>query len=256
MLVSKEPHDAIPPASKPTFLKIINTKVILVVILLILVAAPGTYFYLQYQKTQGLLNNPGEASKEEIKILLDKLSKLMVLPDEAPTVATVSDKTKLSDQAFFAKAENGDKVIIYSHSNKAILYRPDLNRIIDVASVNINGPDVAGTSTEQPTSSSSASPVPAPVTVAVFNSTKVSGLASRAQTLLTGKLQGYMVATKGNAKGEYPKTFVVYLNKDKKAKADEVAKIFNGTVTATMPSGEEKPATDLLVVLGQDASSL
>jgi len=41
----------------------------------------------------------------------------------------------LADQGFFKSAENGDKVLIFVNAGKAILYRPTLNKVVDVASV-------------------------------------------------------------------------------------------------------------------------
>lgn len=113
------------------------SKIILALILLILIGA-AVYFYMQYQNTKNLLQNPNQASSEEVKILLTQVGKLIELPtNEAPTIATVSDKTKLLDQPFFANAQNGDKVLIYANAKKAILYRPSINKIIEVAPVNL-----------------------------------------------------------------------------------------------------------------------
>ena len=64
----------------------------------------------------------------------------MVLPkDETPTLATVSDPEKLKDQRFFVNAVKGDKVLVYSLAKKAILYSPSLDKIIEVAPVNVGG---------------------------------------------------------------------------------------------------------------------
>lgn len=93
------------------------------------------YFYLQ---VRSLKNNPQVAAEQETQALVVKVSKLIVLPrDEIPTVATVSDPEALKDQAFFARAEVGDKVLIYAEAKKAILYSVVLNKIIDVASLDI-----------------------------------------------------------------------------------------------------------------------
>lgn len=144
--------------------------------------------------------------------------------------------------------------------SRAILYRPSVDRIIDVTSVNVNGPDVAGVSTQSPVqesslSSPSAAPTQAEVTVAVYNGTKVSGLASKAQASLSAKLQGYKVTVRGNAKGEYPKSIVVDVSGAKKDQALQAAKIFNATVEA-LPKDEEKPASDILIILGDNAPAL
>lgn len=109
-----------------------------VVVAVVLAAAPSVYFYRQYRATQQRLTNPTEYAREEAKLILEKLGKLIELPPgEDPTIATVTDATKLTDQPFFANAQNGDKVIIYTKAKKAILYRVETNKIIDVAPVNI-----------------------------------------------------------------------------------------------------------------------
>lgn len=69
------------------------------------------------------------------KEMVGRVSKLMVLPDEAPTVAVVSDLEKLKGQQFFARAHEGDIVLMYPKAQKAILYNPTLNKIIEVAPI-------------------------------------------------------------------------------------------------------------------------
>lgn len=65
------------------------------------------------------------------------LEKLIALPtDEKPTVATVTDATKVKDQTFFQNAKNGDIVLIYSKAQKAFLYDPTENKIVEVGAVN------------------------------------------------------------------------------------------------------------------------
>jgi len=88
---------------------------VFLLILVSLVSLSSTaYFFNQNRRAQKLLKDPTAASKEEIKTVTKALSKFMDLPDEEPSVATVLDKEKLKDQPFFARAENGDKVIIYT----------------------------------------------------------------------------------------------------------------------------------------------
>jgi hypothetical protein len=127
---------AIPPVIKNF---IIKYKVIIgVVLLVVLAAAPSLYYFRQYQKAQWRLDNPTEVAKQEAKATIAAIGKLMLLPaDEEPTVVQVTDISKLKDQPFFANAQNGDKVLIYTKAKKAILYRPGTNKIIDVGPVNI-----------------------------------------------------------------------------------------------------------------------
>lgn len=68
--------------------------------------------------------------------IIAQVGSLVALPaEEIPTLATVSDKSKLANQPFFEKAENGDKVLIYEVAGKAYLYRPSQNKVIEVTTV-------------------------------------------------------------------------------------------------------------------------
>ena len=109
-------------------------KFIFIGILLILFLAipPLYYFYNQYQKMYAeykktkLLLGKSSANLSEVELnkeIVDKVSKLIELPEETPTIASITDKTKLQDQPFFARSQNGDKVLIFQASKEAIIYR-------------------------------------------------------------------------------------------------------------------------------------
>lgn len=96
--------------------------------------------YVRYQTAQRDLKrlDTTASTKQQVQNLQDKVSKLVDLPqNETPTVATVSDVSKLNDQPFFLHAQNGDQVLIYTSAKRAILYRPTTNKIIEVGPVNI-----------------------------------------------------------------------------------------------------------------------
>ena len=77
-------------------------------------------------------------AQKEVADLVVKIGALILLPEgETPTLATVSDPEALRDQAFFANAKEGDKVLIYTTSKKAILYSVSTNKIVNVAPLNI-----------------------------------------------------------------------------------------------------------------------
>jgi len=81
--------------------------------------------------------SPNAQVEEDIRVTTEAVGKLMDLPAEKPTVATVRDVTKLSGQAFFAPAKNGDKVLFFNTAKKVILYRPETNKIINIAPISI-----------------------------------------------------------------------------------------------------------------------
>lgn len=232
---------------------------LIIFIILLILVAPGYYFYIQYQDTQKLLENPADSAKEEVAAVVAKVAGLILLPDdEEPTLATVSDKTKLANQAFFAHAQNGDKVLIYTKSKKAYLYRPSIDKIIDVAPVNIGeqappAQPVNIATTTTPKVSPTVTPTPASafqkVNAALYNGTKTAGLAATTETSLKTKAPFVTVVAKGNATNNYTETVVIDFTGKYKKEAAELVKILGGSV-GVLPKGETKPTADILVILG------
>src|SRR5258708_1604387 len=131
---------------------------IIIALILILTGAAATGLLIKQQPQILGLSKGTIQAQSEASMLISQVGKLIDLPkDETPTIATITDISKLKDQPFFANAKNGDKVLIYTNAKKAILYRPSENRIIEVGAVNINQQPVA-----QPSSSPSATPSPSP----------------------------------------------------------------------------------------------
>lgn len=224
---------------------------VVIAVIVLVVAGVGVYFYQQYNHTQKLLKNPTLAAQDEQKTLIEKVGKLIELPTgEEPTIATVSDVAKLQGQAFFAKAKNGDKVLIYSKAKKAVLYDPNANKIIEVGPINLGNQSRS----QQASSSSAPSGTQAMVKVAIYNGTKIAGLAGITEKDLKAKMSNVTVVSKGNANGEYKKTIVIDLTGKEKTAAEQIAKSLNGEVS-NLPAGESKPdsaTTDLLVIVGKE----
>ncbi len=111
----------------------IKRYILTVVVLVLLVGSSITagYFYLQWKKAV-----TAPSAEEEIAEVTEVIGTFMELPTgEVPTIATVLDKEKLADQAFFNNSQNGDKVLIYTTAKKAILYRPSTKKVIEVAPI-------------------------------------------------------------------------------------------------------------------------
>lgn len=106
-----------------------GVKILFLIIVFCMLAASGVY--------GGLLIIRHVAQKAEVtttETLLRDIGTLVELPsDEQPTIATVTDLKPLQNQPFFEKAAVGDKVLIFSKSKLAILYRPSEKRIIEFA---------------------------------------------------------------------------------------------------------------------------
>lgn len=132
-----------------------GVKIAVVVSVLLVLGTAGTAGYF-YKQLDDIKKNPNKVALDESKATIEAVGKLIVLPEgEQPTIATVTDPSKLQDQKFFVNAKNGDKVLIYTTAKKAILYSPSTNKIVEVAPLNIGGnaPDsaVSGSATETPT---------------------------------------------------------------------------------------------------------
>lgn len=234
---------------KPTSQFRIRKEYIIAGVVLILALIPSVYFYSQYRIAQSKLNNPTQFAGDEAKRLVASVGKLMSLPsDETPTVATVNDREKLKNQPFFAKSENGDKVLIYTNAKKAILYRPSINKIIDVAPVNIGAPATA-TDSAKP---AGVTPSVAQVTVQLLNGTSVVGLTKKYETEHLAGLQNVKVVDRDNArKRNYETTVLVNVTGKKSASAETLSKTL-GIPLSPLPEGEATPSADFLIILGAD----
>lgn len=222
-----------------------------IVVALIVIAAlvPSYYFYTKYQQSQKFLRNPSEAASEEMHILLDQVGRMIELPTgEQPTIATVADKTKLQNQPFFARSENGDKVLIFQQSKKAILFRPSLGKVIEVSTLNVNDAGV---------SSPAAAPTgvaPTSISVVLYNGTGTVGLTASVEKKLQSDPElgsKFTVVAKENAvKKKYTKTIVVVFTPLFSTEAQKLAKLLGGSV-GVLPEGEVRPSADMAVIIGQ-----
>lgn len=232
-----------------------KASIIVVAVIILFAGLPGIYFFIKYKTMQSTVATAGQSADAEVKSLMDRVGKLMLLPaGETPTVATVSDITKLKDQAFFTYAENGDKVLIFQAAKKAILFRPADNRIIEVAPVNI-GP--SGTATESAqTASPSGSIKPtaaATVKVVLWNGTSVIGLTRKYDAVLKAKLPSAEVLDRDNAKNsDYEQSLLIDLTGTKAAQGKDIAAKLGLTVSKLAKDETPPAAGDFLIILGAD----
>ena len=220
------------------------------------------YFYWQYrQVTVRMSNVPvnDAAAIKEANSIKDMVGQFIQLPtNEEPILATVTDVEKLKSQKFFANAENGDKVLIYSQNKKAILYRPSTHKVVefsvvsgldekpitpgDAANIQVQNGEVSNNTTATTTQN-------APVNVAVYNGSKVKGLAQKTAASIES-IDGMKVVDKANSAGNYDATIVIDLSGNRSDAAKLIADKIGGTVAA-LPSSEQKPAgADILVICG------
>ncbi len=115
-----------------------------VAIAAVLVAAVG-YLVYGYANAQTELARLNGGSGSEVQSLVNQIGRYLVLPDEAPTLATVNDVSKLKNQEFFKNAQNGDKVLIFSKAGRALLYRVSTKKIIEYSKVDLSSSGTGST---------------------------------------------------------------------------------------------------------------
>lgn len=227
-----------------------RTKFLTFFVVLVL-AILSLYFYRQYRAEQA--QNPAREVEETVAAV----SELMELPaGETPTLATVTEREKLTTQTFFKYAENGDKVLIYLQSRRAILYRPSSNKIIDVTTINTDAsvrdvqPNAASKTTlTEPAKSIAPQSTP---TISLFNGTTTEGITTAIQSQITSTFPTLAVVEKETAAfTDYAVTLVIDLSGKNQAAAQSLATALSATLS-TLPEGEKIPTGDIVVIVGGD----
>jgi len=213
------------------------------VIVVIAIAIAGTVYFVRLKPeilglTSGTVN-----TQAEVESLVSEVGKLMELPGEQPTVATVTDVEKLKSQPFFAKSQNGDKVLIFTEAKRAILYRPSSRLIIDVAPVTLGSEGTASAQTTQQSQTSS---------VLLRNGTQVVGLTKTYESVLKQKTPTLTVVDRENAKrSDWEKSILVDVSGRQSEQTANLAQVL-GISVGLMPADETTPSADFLIILGSD----
>jgi len=206
--------------------------------------------YVIFQSKINLLEQVMTLDKDELvktypELTVSAVGKILELPNEEPVLTIVTDSEKNSGQSFFANAQNGDKVLMYTSSNKAVLFRPGSNKIINVAQI----PGTTACTTEQASEVAQSNELETTAKVSVYNGSRTSGLAKRIGEIVD-KFDGAEVIEKTNAVGDYEKTIVIDLSGTHPEMAQKIAQTLSGEVVVELPAGEKKPEADILVIGG------
>jgi hypothetical protein len=109
--------------------------------LMLLLLIGGIWFAYEFDQARQevrRLSNAQANQVDEATQVKNEVAKLVQIPSgETPTLATVTNAAKLQNQAFFRNAENGDKVLIFTNAKEAVLYRPSINKVIEIAPLNL-----------------------------------------------------------------------------------------------------------------------
>ncbi len=107
-----------------------------VILTMLALAGIGTAVFFYYENRKLAEQTPAGQIKA-VEDIRNKIAKLIELPTGEPILATVDDVSKLGDQKFFEKAQNGDYLLIFSEAKLAYLYRESTNKLINVGPIEI-----------------------------------------------------------------------------------------------------------------------
>jgi hypothetical protein len=214
-----------------------------VVILLIAVglATRSNLQARQFQKQlEELKQTQPQAQPQEVQQLVAEVSRLTVLPEgEQPTVATISNEEELRSTPFFAAAQKGDKVLIYVKARKAVLYRPDTQKIIEIATLNLDAADQNFTPK-----------------ITLRNGTTSALAVARVEDNLTRALpRATIVGRENSANVQRTETMVIDLVGGRGLETQRIATLL-GIKTGALPPEETKPENaDFLILVGSDQNA-
>lgn len=216
----------------PSFKK--APKKLIVALVLIVAVILGYRWYDVY--TAIAFRDAGQ--REAARIAYSISSKVDLPQGEDPALATVADKSKINRGGVLAGAENGDKVLLYYQSGRAVLYRPSAGKVVAI------GPIVLDASASQVKDTR----------VVVRDGGGDASKASAALGLLKQRYRTAKIADVEKAnRSDYPSTIVVDLSENGKKNefAGAIIELL-GARRGVLPQSEPKPDADILIIIGQD----
>lgn len=208
------------------------------------------FWYAQYQLQLA------ETALSSESILSDVQSKAEVPLDETPYISVLKPESPYQKKGFFLLAEYGDRILVYPQNKVAVLYRPSNRKVISMTTLDSHQWNNVFLSKEQQLTVDTEgvfrrSTDPLVVTV-------VSQMADikRRQQLIQRVRENYPTLVVEEKNREqivgYPTTLVADLSAENGDLVDSLAEFIGGKVVDQSPPGEITPATDILILLGQD----
>lgn len=185
--------------------------------------------------------------KAQVQEFLDKLQSIALVPlDEAPTLATIVDTSKLREEVFFKNAEIDDKLFVYQQAQLAILYRPSVEKIVNMATLfdQSGGKQVKGASKQ------ASSGAQLQYKLAVYFATDSASLRAKVGKALNTIPSVEVVKEALTRETTYTGVIIVDLKGGQSTIVTELAKKLGGE-TGSLPEGEDKPDADILAIIAE-----
>lgn len=222
-------------------------------------------FFVWQAKARGFFPrfSGNSESVSSTNAIVAKVARLVAVPaGEVPLVGTVTNAAALRvDQDFFAAAENGDVVLVYARYQRAVLYRPSRDILVNMGPIVYTPPTGSRAEPVPVTTKSSVSPVvkaPAlPVVERALkldfrNGSRTAGAAARLAKTFSAEGDRYdVISVVPAARTSYRGVTLVVLPGTPAARLEELKKkLGNPTIVTELPAGESKTSADCVIILG------
>ena len=231
-------------------------KIVIILLFISLVGACA-WLFINYQKAQEQVDylsalTPQDINKKEMDALLEKVNKLIVLPeDKIPTIATIQNIEELAkEQVFFEKAQNGDKILIYD--DRAIIYSPLKNILVNVGPVYTENSQQDPNIQNENVNNQANNTISNEIIIDIRNGSETIGLAADLKNKLINKKDYKIMAVSNASRKDYTDNIIVNpKNKD----ISGLEKEFSAQVVYSLPSGEIESIADVVIILGNKKES-
>jgi hypothetical protein len=198
-----------------------------------------------------------EMTGGDIDTLMKDLARHIMIPaGEAPTIATIQDVALAREQnpVLYREAQNGDRLLVWS--TQLVVFSPSRDRVIAIVPVTPPMP-VAATSTASlsATAATSTSSAAELYSMEIRNGTSVAGLAKRATEQFKKSSDFELLPFAAASRKDYEQTLIVVPETTSPEILQRIASVISGKFVTVLPDGEIPSKADILVILGQDAST-
>lgn len=213
-----------------------------------------------------VFNGSNNNGSSEVLASVDRLVQLPL--GEEPLVGLVSDSEVLRglDSSLHRFTANGDNLIVFRSANLVIVYRAQLNKIVNMGQ--ISDPNTLlqssavvfeGLSPVTTDTSPVATVVPTTTEESLFieirNGTDASGITLQVQKELTGLSSAYSVSKRSTSDFRYEESFVLDLSAGENEAVQKLADSLGYPLRSELPDGEALPEDETvqaIVFIGSD----
>ena len=222
-------------------------KAIFVLLILLILATAGFVWsysnYRSIKKQASVLSTPEgqqQLAQQEIDVIVAKVGRLIVLPNETPILATIQNAEELAKtQPFYVGSTNGDRVLIYQQAAKAIIYNEAKDILINVGPVFMDKNQTAPTDSTPPEAQK--------ISVEFRNGTETAGLARTRSEEIDANV--YQVSSIAEAKDKnYQENIIVNLTG---ADVSALENKFGVKAVTSLPEGEAVSSADVVIIVGK-----